>query len=303
MNDELQVMAEELVKLDKESDQERIYSIIFNMYEIELNYMVPNKYTGNVFFPLLTKYNNYIEEESFVDVLFDALVKATEKYDPTKSKFYYYFKNTLNYHVADWVRKEMKEKGRMAPPPGDEYGAHEDYLETTADAAMIRKRRQNTITTVDDVPDTTASDAFEAVAAWLDFAGILEEYMQMLQEKAKSVAGDKKYQYLQGFYTFDTTKAVKTDPEIAEVACTYNDILFRLLLMGLLCYLMEGEFRKMLDVVHNPLRVGIELNKRNETLERYFGKSHPTISKFSKKYEDLRSSIYGTIGDRKYHSF
>ena len=281
MNNELQELAEELATLDPEKDKARVADIKARICEIEIGFIKVNK-DGTVYFPLLTQNNNRIKKDEFWNIFCDGLLNLLQKYDPEKGPFYTAFKYIINKRAIDWFRKNTKD----------------------GNIIVSIEAQRDSLGKVAEVADTRSEDIFAAIEKWSYFGELLEEYVQLLKDKdgAKDDTGIE-YLHVMGFFTFDTTKAVKDDEELAEVACQYDVILFRFMVINLLCFLMEGVFYGMVDVEKNPLRSGINLNQRGKMLERYYKVSHPTLNKYSQLYDGLRETIYGAVGEKKYHSF
>ena len=223
-----------------------------------------------------------IPQEVYTDSLFFLLGKKENgqwAFDASKASFvtalkYRVEKNLLNYY------KKNQEKSLHNP-------AKFKSLDQGVDSTDENSELLHDI--VKD--DRTETPEETVINKMLDLGDIINKYKSL--SVAQSVKNAK---YFEGFFTFDTTKAIKSDDEeIGITACKYNDEFFPLLLVSLLEYLMTGSFIQIKDIIINPLRVGINLNKRGELLERFFDVSHPTLSKFSIKYDNLSKAVLGEL--------
>jgi hypothetical protein len=123
------------------------------------------------------------------------------------------------------------------------------------------------------------------------FASVIGDYDEMSAHLT-----EKERRYFKGFFTFDTTKAVKSQDELAEAACKYDSILFPHMLLIVLGHLMEGTFSGMRDVADNPLRPGIRLEQRLELLAQAFCVVRQTVSNNADPYNDFRKAVFGRLG-------
>lgn len=148
----------------------------------------------------------------------------------------------------------------------------------------------NTKSYIESEIDKQAEVKYEDICnKWSAFAIILEA-LSIFTEKLERLP-NKEQGYYEGFFTFDRTRDIKSDDELGKIACKHSGVLFPYMVVTLLEYLMVGNFSKMHDICSNPLRDGVLLTMRGALLEGYFGCSHPTLNKYSQKYDQLWAAI------------
>jgi len=320
-NEELQILAEELITLDPIEDaahalsiREEITAYIFGFVKPKEFIVFDKKSQTQIhedfyFVPMVKK---YVASDMFFKTLDELLtwndVKNKWGYDSNRAPFlgalYYLlskrgiFESALKQIEYDGISNSYDEMKKKFGDSGD-FGNDDDYDDSIDDFIDASSEYEN------DYEDNDKSQ-------WTNFGDILGYYankIEHLSDNPKSNTDKKTPYYFKGFFTFDTTKAVKTNEEFAEVACDYNETLFRHLVINLLSFLMirqigsPDSFSEMIDIVNSRLRKNIDLNKRGEMLENYYEVSHPTLNNYSQLYDEFKNSVYGVKGKNKNHSF
>ena len=185
-------------------------------------------------------------------------------FDPSRASFITLFKKQLEYDLLDYFN-EMEQK--TDKDEGEDLG---------------------------EIPAPDSENLFDnSLRGLFGLAYILDVYANKIM---KSSSKEKKY--FEALFTFDTTRAVKSNDENAETACRYTRDIFPYMVISLLDFLMKcikEKFTEMRDVVLSPLREGVDMKKRGELLENYLKVSHPTENKYSQIYDELKRSICGMI--------
>ena len=214
------------------------------------------------------------------DVFFDALCALLERkkngqwaYDPTKGSFVTAFRDRLKYKHINYRKY-----------------SHIDYRNMNDVQPIHNPVRFSSLDTEDILAEKLEDTAIRRM---VDFAQIINDWAKMVQTeqtKNKRIA-----EFCRGAFTFDTTKEIKSDKQQAEDAYKLNNALFPQLLLLMLEYLMTGDFSHIIDVATNPLRDGVDLNKRGDLLKDFFHISRPTRVSYDKKYNSFRSAVLGTF--------
>jgi hypothetical protein len=232
-----------------------------------------NQYGDEVYSDVLG-YKN-VPHDVYMNTLFYLVGRKKDgqwAYDPVKASFITAFKKTLYYRLKDYYESKSCENTPLS-------------LDQDLDS-----EDQGGQTLHDITADKNSENKYNAALSKIMGLGyIMDTYNDRIAAKT-----DKEKNYYKGFFTFDTTKAVKSDKELGKVACEYSDALFPYMVVALLKHLMTGNFGRIHDVVANSLRDGVDLNKRGELMENYFGVSHPTLSKYSQLYDGLRRTVLGS---------
>ena len=238
------------------------------------------------YFPLIGR---WISQDMFVDTLFKLLgLKRVKEKDKWVEKWYYDKSSRASFITA--FRNQL----RYALRDGDE-----TYGDSSIDAPAFGETDSGSI----QLPDDNATKMLDEVLSKMaGLAYVLDVYAAKIEDPTEDgreglseTMRDRRRSYYRGFFTFDTTKAVKSSDDLGEIACEYNEELFPYMLVALLEYLMTGSFTNMRDVIQNALREGVNLNQRGLLLEKFFRVSHPTLIDYSKLYDRLRKTILGNI--------
>ena len=223
--------------------------------------------------------NQYTQDDVFTDALVDlvSLRNGQWFFNPAKGSFI----TALRFYLPKRSVNMDKSEYRTISLGGALVGSLDEDMSDMKGERATRKKE----------PEHPASESqFEAILSDMcEFGKLLSEFEQFdqhIQERfdAKGNTAQKKKAFYKGFFTFDTTKAIKSDNDIGEEACEHNDQLFPLLVISLLEFLMLGCFSKVHDILVNPLRNGIDLDQSRPLLSEYFEVSLPNITEHSKQY-------------------
>jgi len=281
LNDEVNRLAEQLVAhnpADINSStakklQDRILDLIYSAYLDGLDTESAFEYDehGNP-----ARYYKLIDAVVPADVLFETVYKLVTlkedggwAYNPVNATFITALRYVLPRRVANYEKKSRKADNMI------------DVSVTASDS--INKKV---------VLTDTHRESEDIAIHNLTKISVLVKAFDMFDEKFHN-STDKEKRYYSGFFTFDTTKAIKTSDDVGVFACKHNDQLFPYMLIALLEFLMVGLFEGIWDVAKNPLREGVNLKKRSELIAKHFRKSLKTISKYSKMYNELSLAIVG----------
>jgi len=228
-----------------------------------------------LYFALIRK---NVPQDVFSDALYNLLGRKKNgewSFNPEKGSFITALKFKIEKKLTDYYN-EMRKKSILNPSKFD--SLDETLEDSYNDEGNLRH---------ETIEDSSSEIPYEAIINKIvGFGYIIDKYKSLSAGKS-----EKETKYYKGFFTFDTTKVIKSDEELGKTACKYNDTFFPLMFVGMLEYLMTGSFAQIEDILKNPLRNNINLIKRGELLERFFNVSHPTLSKFSKEYNDIRDSV------------
>jgi hypothetical protein len=265
MNEEIQRLAEELAALDKEADSAIIKLNESRIIEIELAYLKNNN--GKAYFPLIKKYNCVIPFDDFYDTFVDVLMGLLRHYDPGKGSFTTALAFQLNHRANDYFEKLNKDGAVISL---------DERIEELGEAGEVPYDEPG----FDDEPDELKTE----IRVFVRLAPLIAEQMKVDEHCAKKM-------WFERFYSFDITKTIKGDIDCAIEAVAENDKLFAIMEIALLEYLMYGSFSNMRDVAENTLKNLDSLKKRNETIQKCYGVSKPTVcARNSAYYEAIRKA-------------
>jgi hypothetical protein len=101
-----------------------------------------------------------------------------------------------------------------------------------------------------------------------------------------------KRSFLEGFFTFDTTKQTKDGLFDGGEVIANDDTLFPIMEIVLLEYLLDGTFESMRDVVRGAVRDIKRLERRNEAIQVCYDLSKPTVVIKNKLYRQLFDAVH-----------
>ena len=330
LNEQVNAWAVELVSLDptKSSSEEAVnlrVRIIDAMYE----QLFVDKSKGQDIYGNELRYIPLLGKIGPVDVYSDVLLEILDvnkqhawRYDIQKgTSFITFFKLALKKRVISYYYPNNKNSKKQDDSSAD--GIHENELYDDQNNYNIKKQwgitdfdykkplpilsgdgkidEDSDTVLFDWIADPKADIERQIFSNLLIFAKILREY----EERIDPIKGKHK-PYYQSIFTFDTTKAIKDQKkdqkDFAATACDHDAELFPLMIVDLLMFLMVGCFTKMYDIVVNQLKPGINFKQRQKLLAKFLGISSPIMNKFSKKYDELRLSILGARGEKKFYN-
>ena len=269
-NDELQTLAEELSRLDRDKDFERARAIESEIAEYELGLF--KNINGKAYFPLLKTYNGTLPFEKVYDIFIDVLFDLLRRYDPEKASFTTALSYILNRRVKDIFKK---------PDGYTEEIIFTDLYKTDEDG----NEQPFEPTAPNGDPETIhlAGTEFEIFLQIAPLVTLRKEQEKHLSKSKKS--------YLEGFYTFDATSQTKSGLFDAREVVSENATLFPIMEIVILEYLLHGTFKSMKDVVNNDVRDEKRLEQRNETMQICYSLSKPTVVERNKRYRQLFDAV------------
>ena len=253
---------------DKTNDSKRVAkSSQYDQYGNEIIYFVP--------------VNKPVPQEVCIDSLFFLLGKKKNgqwAFNPEKGNFITALKFRVEKDLLNYYEENQKKS------------LHNPIKFKSLDQ-NVNSMDENSELLHDIVKDESTETPEEIVIKkMLDLGSIIKDYKNLYITQSVENA-----RYFEGFFTFDTTKAIKSnDEELGIIACKYNDEFFPLLLVSLLEYLMTGNFTQIKDILNNPLRVGINFDKRGEKvklLKVFFDVTRQTIGKYLDEYIEFKKAI------------
>jgi hypothetical protein len=275
-SEKLQALAEELAAIrGDDSERAQIKNLEARIADYEfgiLNEYNPKK--DKAYFPLLKRHNGVIPFEAFYDIFTDVLLPLLKNYDATKATFTTAFSYLLNLRVNDYWREKYKEFPVAEPFFGND----------------------EPVSLIDSVLALGADHSehpYNEFELFLLAAPIVAERKKQEQHLSKS-----KKSYFEGFFTFDTTKQTKDGLFDEHEVIAENDTLFPIMEFVILEYLLEGHFDSMHDVVKNAVKDTKRLEQRNETMQRCYDLSKPTVVSRNKLYDEMMVSV-GAIPQQK----
>jgi hypothetical protein len=292
-NEELQSLAEELSRLGRERDYERVmtirsriaeyeYSLLKRIY-IQVRETRETHKTHKVckaYFPLLRRFNGIVDFELFYDMFTSVLFGLLENYDPAKgATFATALANILDFRLRDVFTNEKKRYNTVnfsALSGDDDEFDILDILDTIA----------HTDSTEDAEGMECVEEREAAAYAFMRVVPLIRE-----RKKQEEYLPKKDKNYFGTFFTFDIIRAAKEDEDTAS-ACLLKDAeLFPVMEIPLLRHLMRGEFEHMRDVVDNQLRKNDSLRNYKITLATYLELSGPTVVERHKNYINFFNAI------------
>jgi hypothetical protein len=268
-NEDIQVLAEELSKLDREKDSERIRDIEGAICAHELGLLKNSG--GKADFPLLgRKYNCRLPFDAFYDIFTNELLKLLKNYNPESAKFLHALMFYVTNRCKDYYTAQNKKSANE--------GSYEERLETLGDKGELPDKNSDFAKTYES--PKSEFEVFCRVAPLVALRKAQEQHL------AKS-----KRAYFEGFFTFDTTAQTKKclfdrDDVVAE-----NETLFPIMETIVLEYLLVGVFAHMRDVADNAVRDAQRLDRRNETMQDCYNLSKPTVVDRNKRYRRLWDAV------------
>jgi hypothetical protein len=272
-NEELQHLAEELARLDREKDSARAAAIENQIVEYELSRL--KQFNGKAYFPLLKTNNGCIPFDDFCGILFDVLMELFRKYNPDRATFTTALTYIINLRVISHIKENM---------------SSDDEQDEEWDTDQARERRPisldkalaaNTISLMElgfvDFPEDAEEDYKTEMRSFVHLAPVISDQKEADKHRTKKM-------WFERFFTFDVVKIIKNHYDCAEEAVKANAVLFCLMEIVLLEYLMVGAFSHMRDVVNNTIRNIGMLDKRNEAIQKCYSVSKPTVCERNQAY-------------------
>ena len=259
-NDELQQLAEELARLDRSKDFGRAAVLEREIADFEFKKL--KNWGGKAYFPLLKKYNGAIPIDDFTEIFIDVLMGLLRRYKPEKGPFAAALSYQLNNRVKDYFINLAKQNGMV----------YIDYVDQDGQTLEIPDPV--------DFTEGIGEDLKTEIRVFVRLAPLVEEQKKKDEHVAKKL-------WFERFYSFDLTKTVKNDPDCANEAVSVNDKIFPIMEVILLKFLMYGEFTEMRDVVDNIIKDVKMLDKRNETIQKCYNVSKPTVCVRNSSYFEL----------------
>ena len=289
INLEVNRLAVEMVSYDPEDKKSealvqtlrsRVLELLYTSYAKAIPVADPFDGTLSLrFYPLI---NSFVSADVLIDTAVELLTPNKNgqwRYKPEKSSFISAFINRIRYRNTS----ELEKKGKSRTMNGHQLFSLDETVGDADDATASR---------FEAIADPDAVGPEEMVIRKVVQFGLVLESLENLDIHFARV-DQKAQKYYTGFFTYYTVDAVKTNDVLGQAACRHDSELFPRMAISLLEYLMTGTFERITDVIINPLRPGIFLNKRFETLAGYFQVARQTVIKYNDNYTALKDAVLG----------